>query len=70
MVLSGDKLTLQNDQMDLDLYDNGDNQKIDISKIDETKVLLKITERNGKIIEYTIEKGIFLPDSRKVKLEE
>jgi len=70
MVLSGDKLTLQNDQMDLDLYDNGENESIDISKIDETKVLLRITEKSGKVIEYTIDRGVFKPDSRKVKLGE
>ncbi|OGZ84304.1 MAG: hypothetical protein A2599_02015 [Candidatus Staskawiczbacteria bacterium RIFOXYD1_FULL_39_28] len=68
MVLSGDKLTLQNDQMDLDLYDNGSNQKIEISKIDETKILLSITEKGGKVIEYVIDAGRFIPDSRRVKL--
>ena len=61
-------LTLQNDQMDLDLYDNGSNQKIEISKIDETKILLSITEKGGKVIEYVIDAGRFIPDSRRVKL--
>jgi len=54
--------------MDLDLYDNGSNQKIEISKIDETKILLSITEKGGKVIEYVIDAGRFIPDSRRVKL--
>jgi hypothetical protein len=68
MILSGDNLTLQNDEMDIDLYNNGENDKIDILKIDEEKILLRITEKNGKIIEYTVDRGFFQPESRRVKL--
>jgi len=70
ITLHGEKLNLQYGQMEIDLYDNGDNQSIDLQKIDENRLLLRVTEKSGKIIEYTIEKGMFLPDSRKVKFGE
>ncbi len=72
MVLSGDQLTLQNAPQGelnlLDLYGDGDNQKIDLIKIDDARVLLRVTEKTGRIVEYTINGGVFDAGSRKVKL--
>lgn len=72
MVMTGDKITLQRalrgELNELDLYSNGENKKIDLIKIDETKILLRITEKTGKVIEYTLDAGHFIPDSRRVKL--
>lgn len=70
ITLDRDKLNLQYGQMELDLYDNGENEGIDLEKIDEEKILLRVTEKSGKIIEYTIDRGMFQPDSRRVKLGE
>ncbi len=69
ITLGSEKLTLRyhEDGLDIDLYNNGENQSIDIEKIDEKRLLLRVVEKSGKIIEYIIDNGVFVPDSRIVK---
>jgi|GEM_PF-6938048 len=71
IVLVGDKMILQNatrGELNLiDLFNDGENDSIDLEKIDNDKVILRVHETGGKVIEYTIDRGHFRPESRKVK---
>ncbi len=69
MFLEGEKLILQRHEggLEIDLYGQGENKSVEIETIDEKRVRLVVTEKSGKIIEYIIDDGVFLPDSRKVR---
>lgn len=66
ITLHDEKLNLQYGQMEIDLAHNGENEKVDLEKIDNDNILLRITEKGGRAIEYTINKGTFDADSRRV----
>lgn len=69
MVISGNILNLigDKDYPEIDLYSKGENARVDFKKIDSRKTLLLVTEKSGRTVEYTIDGGVFLPDSRKVR---
>ncbi len=69
IILKDKVLILKNHEkgLEINLYSNGENKSIDIEKIDDKRILLRVNERKGKIIEYIIDNGVFLPDSRVIK---
>ena len=65
VILEGGKLILPDGS--IDLYNNGENESVRLEKVDDEKIRLVLTEVNGKIIEYIIDRGVFLFDSRRVR---
>ena len=69
MTLDGAKLNLQYGQNEIDLDNKGENEKVDLEKIDNNNILLRLTEskkKGGRVIEYTINNGTLDDDSKKV----